>query len=87
MNISPETLAGSFDAATIDEYVNKTAPRPSDEYSCSPNGWMYRKDIQGIIPIEIKKVFDQRKQYKNMMLACDRNAERVKEILKKRGVL
>lgn len=81
MNISPETIAGSFAAATIDEYVNKTAPRPSDEYSCSPNGWMYRKDIHGIIPIEIKKVFDQRKQYKNMMLACDRNAELCKAIL------
>ena len=81
VNISPETIAGSFDAAPMHEYINKTAPRPSDEYSCSPNGWMYRKDIHGIVPIEIKKVFDQRKQYKNMMLACDRNAELCKAIL------
>lgn len=84
MNISPETIAGSFDTAPMIDYINKTATRPSDEYSCSPNGWMYRKDIHGIVPIEIKKVFDQRKQYKNMMLASDRNAEKIKEMLKKR---
>ena len=81
VNISPETIAGSFPAAMMHEYINKTAPRPSDEFSCSPNGWMFRKDIHGIVPIEIKKVFDQRKQYKNMMLACDRNAELCKGIL------
>ena len=84
VNISPETIAGSFNAYLMQDYINKTAPRPSDEFSCSPNGWMYRKDFLGVIPIEIKKVFDQRKAYKGMMLAADRNAERIKEILKKR---
>lgn len=81
VGISPETLVGSFAAASMQDYINKVAPRPSDQYSCSPNGWMYRKDIDGVIPVEIAKVFFQRKAQKGVMLTCDRNAERVKEAL------
>ncbi|UQJ95772.1 DNA polymerase [Klebsiella phage CPRSB] len=50
VNISPETIMGSFAVRALEEYINKTAPRPSDEFSCSPNGWMFRRDIKGVIP-------------------------------------
>lgn len=83
VNISPETIVGSFPVDLMENYISGIAPRPSDVYSCSPNGWMFRKDIKGIIPIEITKVFQQRKEYKNMMLASDRNAELVKAALHK----
>lgn len=84
VNISPETLVGQFKLHPIHEYINKTAPRPSDEYSCSPNGWMYNKNIEGVIPVEITKVFMQRKEHKEYMLGAQRNMELIKEILNKK---
>lgn len=81
VNISPETIAESFAVRPLEEYINGTAPRPSDVYSCSPNGWMFRKDIKGVIPIEIKKVFDQRKAWKKKMMTAERNLELIKHEL------
>lgn len=81
VNISPETIMGSFAVRALEEYINKTAPRPSDEFSCSPNGWMFRRDIKGVIPVEIKKVFDQRKMWKKRMMAGERNLELIKHEL------
>ncbi|UPW37763.1 hypothetical protein ESCO10_00253 [Escherichia phage vB_EcoM_ESCO10] len=81
VNISPETIAGTFANAPIHEYIAGTAPRPSDTYSCSPNGMMYFKDRDGVIPTEITKVFLQRKEHKGYMLAAQRNGELIKEAL------
>lgn len=81
INISPETIVGSFPVSPLCNYIDKTAPRPSDEYSCSPNGWMFRKDIEGIIPAEVKKVFEQRKEHKKYMLAGQRNLELLKGLM------
>lgn len=81
VNISPETIVGQFKLHPMAEYIAGTAPRPSDEFSCSPNGWMYRKDEEGIIPIEVAKVFFQRKEWKGKMMAAKRNAELVKKRL------
>lgn len=81
INISPETIRGQFKLHPLHEYINGTAPRPSDVYSCSPNGMMYDREVEGVIPHEVTKVFYQRKEHKNYMLAADRNAEVIKEIL------
>ena len=80
VNISPETIAGQFSPAPMSDYINKIAPEPSDEYSCSPNGMMYRKDIEGVIPKEITKVFFQRKDWKGKMMPGKRNLEMLKKI-------
>lgn len=81
VNISPETLAGCFTPALMQDYIDKTAPKPSEKYSCAPNGSMYDKTKYGVIPTEIEKVFNQRREYKAYMLAADRNAEVIKKIL------
>lgn len=82
VNISPETIIGSFVPAELHEYINKTANRPSDEFSCSPSGMMYDKTHQGIIPQEVAKVFFQRKDWKKKMMAAGRNIEALKKALK-----
>lgn len=81
INISPETIRGQFKLHPLHEYIAGTAPRPSDEFSCSPNGMMYDKTKEGVIPHEVTKVFFQRKEHKNYMLAADRNQEVIKDIL------
>ncbi len=81
VNISPETIAGTFKVAPLHDYINAVAERPSDVYSCSPNGMMYYKDRDGVVPTEITKVFNQRKEHKGYMLAAQRNGEIIKEAL------
>lgn len=70
-NISPETIRGRFVPESIDNYVNKTAFLDHQGYSCAPNGMMYDKHQRGIIPIEIEKVFLQRKSAKNSEFAAN----------------
>jgi hypothetical protein len=41
---------------------------------------MYTKDIQGVIPEEITKVFFQRKEWKGKMLPGKRNLEILKKL-------
>lgn len=82
VNISPETIMGQFSPAPLHEYINKTATSPSIEFSCSPNGMMYSKTKQGIIPQEIAKVFFQRKEWKKKMMAAKRNLEILKKYQK-----
>lgn len=84
-NISPETIRGSFDARPMEEYIAGTAPRPSDEFSCSPNGWMYTKEFKGVIPVEIEKVFKQRKMWKGRMTTAERNLEIFKHYVEHAG--
>ncbi|ASD52034.1 DNA polymerase [Pseudomonas phage PspYZU05] len=81
VNISPDTLVGSFAVHPILDYVNKVAPRPSDIYSCSPSGYMYDKTKVGVIPAEVTKVFNQRKDWKKKMLASKRNTECIKRAM------
>ncbi len=69
-NISPETIVGQLDydgslEDRIDKIVDYAVSFPADELSNSANGMQYRKDIRGVIPIEIEKVFFQRKDNKN----------------------
>lgn len=80
VNISPETIAGSFHNMQIADYVDKSAPKPSENYSCSPNGMMYSKTTQGVIPRETAKVFFQRKDWKKKMLTAKRNLEILKSL-------
>lgn len=70
-NISPETIRGRFSSPNIDMFVNKTADWDNEGYSCCPNGMMYAKDKRGIIPVEIEKVFLQRKAAKKSEFAAN----------------
>lgn len=84
VNISPETIRGMFSPGTQEQYIDKTAPRPSSEFSCAPNGMMYDKVLEGIIPIETTKMFVQRKEWKKKMITAEQNAEVIKSILARR---
>lgn len=83
VNISPEMIAGQFNPANLKEYINRTAAKPSEKYSCSPNGMMYHKEVQGVIPRETTKVFYQRKEWKGKMKPAERNLELIKAALEK----
>lgn len=81
LNISPETIIGTFNALDLDSYINKIAPKPSEQYSCAPNGIMYDKSFMGLIPQEIAKIFKQRKEKQKLMHTANRNIEIVNKLL------
>lgn len=81
LNISPEMMMGSFSAHTLQDYISKKAPRPSNEHSCSPNGVLYSKEKKGLIPTEIEKIFNQRKAKQKLMHTANRNIEIVNKLL------
>ncbi|UKM62552.1 putative DNA polymerase [Aeromonas phage P19] len=97
-NISPETLVDQVDFPRIlvkDRMVpdiegmglvNKTFDVPHEgKYSVAPNGVRYRNDKRGFLPIEVEKVFVQRKQAKTEEFKADALATRAAAILAKRN--
>lgn len=85
-NISPETIVGQIDydgslEDRIDKIVEMSVKFPADELSNSANGMQYRKDKLGVIPIEIDKVFRQRKENKNTSFEYKKEALRIKAMI------
>lgn len=64
-NISPETICDYFTPPDLEEFIEKRFQWNNLGYSCTPNGMMYTKEKLGVIPTEIDKVFNQRKDHKN----------------------
>lgn len=83
-NISPETIRGRTNQLSMESYVDKTAEFDTQGNSCCPNGMMYDKHNRGIIPIEIEKVFLQRKAAKKSEFAANALSTRAKNILNSR---
>ena len=84
-NISPETIRGRMMQQLMDSYVNKTAVFDTQGNSCCPNGMMYDKHNRGIIPIEIEKVFFQRKAAKTNEFAANGLSTLAKSVLNGRS--
>lgn len=90
-NISPETIYEQFvgELSLLDQIealVLQTFKLPHGDYSASANGMLYTKEFAGVIPVEITKVFLERKEWKKKMLEAQREAELVKQELEKRGI-
>jgi DNA polymerase elongation subunit (family B) len=82
-NISPETIVEEFHPQPIQKWVDGTAKFDTNDLSCNPNGVRYSKTKRGVIPIEIEKVFKQRKHHKKLnqqyaqeLLLIDKEIER-----------
>lgn len=84
-NISPETIRDRFTAPNMEMFVQKQVEFDNMGYSCCPNGMMYDKEQRGIIPIEIEKVFLQRKAAKKKEFAANSLSTRAKNIINARG--
>lgn len=92
-NISPETIVDQYmlpmctvngraqpDIETAG-LVDKEFSVPDDGLTFAGNGMRYRKDIRGVLPTEIEKVFNQRKAAKKAEFAADKIATLAHNIL------
>ncbi|AEC53088.1 DNA polymerase [Synechococcus phage S-CRM01] len=76
LNISPETLYSKIHVNKEDLIQKKDKLQAaSSDLTIAANGCMYRKDILGFMPELVKKIYDERVQYKNNMLDAKRKYE------------
>jgi len=88
-NLSPETILDYFPDGVIEDMIRKTLEGKypvQDGAIRSPNGLITSKDTIGFIPILVKRMFDYRKQTKNLMLEKKKELEVIREKLKQLGV-
>jgi hypothetical protein len=71
----------------IEELLNGNMIYDNSKYSLSSNGASYRKDMIGVIPEEITKVFNERKLHKQKMFKHEHNVKAIEKELRKRGEL
>ena len=86
-NISPETLVNG-DAEPVEGMVDKILDGKvtnTTEYSMTPNGAFFRKDKRGFLPELMEKIYNDRVQYKKLMLEAKQEFENSgnRDILKK----
>lgn len=84
-NISPDTKYGKLDI-TPDDILSGNIPEfDSDLYILSGNGVLSRKGKEGYIPLLVRQKFDQRKAFKKQMLEYEKEAQAIRDELKRRG--
>ena len=91
-NISPETMAPERFDITVSDCVNQTQKfkeasefAKSHDYTLCANGVMYRKDIEGFIPLLARQVGERRDAAKNKMKELKKELQSVKAELEKLG--
>ena len=79
-NVSPETLV---DERCPNVSVNKILNQSTNfelykDYAVCPNGAMYRKDIRGILPELMEKMYNERVIFKKKMIEAKKQYEKTK---------
>lgn len=86
-NLSPETIVDYLEHITMDGMLNERhIDEVPDGCILSCNGLVTRTDIQGFIPILVKRMFDLRKQTKNIMLEKKKELEAIRNELTSLGI-
>lgn len=86
-NISPDTMMGQYDLPRMINDAGRdqadlhaagliagTMKLPDNDYCFAGNGMMYTREKRGILPIEVEKVFKQRKEAKTAEFYADKVA-------------
>lgn len=76
LNISPETLYSKIHVDKEDLIQKKNPLTNADpNLTIAANGCMYRTDTIGFMPELVKRIYDERVQYKENMLRCKKEYE------------
>lgn len=78
-NISPETFVKMMNVPSVDEILaGAEIVIDDDDFSIAANGACFTKEKMGFLPVLMKKLFDDRKRYKDEMLAVKEEYEKTK---------
>ena len=82
-NLSPETLViGSAKDTTVEKMLTSSydlSDLTEKDVCMAANGFMYKRDKQGLFPEIVQKLFDDRKRYKKLMLEAQTKYEETKD--------
>lgn len=80
-NMSPETIVpGLQEGFTVDKCLDLQKPKTSKEFAVCANGLHFRKDIKGILPSIIDKLYNERDEIKGKMLSKEADKEKGKNV-------
>ncbi len=88
LNVSPETLLEDERLdLSIDKLIDKTEDIFTPEDVCvAANGVLYSKNESGFMPEIVRKIYDERVQYKKRMLQAKQDLVDIEEEMKRRGI-
>ena len=77
-NVSPETLVDDrFPNISVDKILNRDVTfEMYKDYAVCPNGAMYRKDVRGILPQLMEKMYNERVIFKKKMIEAKKKYEK-----------
>lgn len=76
LNISPETFVDIAYHNDVEDFIYKRLDLSKEEYSIGANGARYRKDVRGVLPTVVEKVFFDRKKFKKMMIEAKKAGDK-----------
>ena len=82
-NMSPETMANrgmALDSSPEMLLSGKTYNFENNNVAMAANGYCYRKDMQGLFPEIVEKIFSERVFYKKKMIEAQREYEKTKDV-------
>jgi DNA polymerase elongation subunit (family B) len=79
-NVSPETLLDErCPNVSVDKILNQEVTfEMYSDYAVCPNGAMYRKDVRGILPELMEKMYNERVIFKKKMIEAKKKYEKTK---------
>jgi DNA polymerase elongation subunit (family B) len=79
-NVSPETLLEErCPNISVDKILNQEVTfKMYSDYAVCPNGAMYRKDVRGILPELMEKMYNERVIFKKKMIEAKKQYEKTK---------
>lgn len=78
LNISPETLIDDvfIKEATVDNILNKSVNFDEyKDYCIAPGGYVFNRNMDGVLPILMHDRYRQRKEYKNKQIETDKQLQ------------
>jgi DNA polymerase elongation subunit (family B) len=88
-NVSPETLLDErCPNVSVDKILNKEVSfEMYKDYAVCPNGAMYRKDVRGILPELMEKMYNERVIFKQKMIDEKKNLEEIESEMRRRRII
>ena len=88
LNISPETLVDKkHPGANVEKMIKKEADMSyHEDFAVAANGAMYRKDEVGFMSKLVTRIYDERKEYKKIMLQKKQQLVDIDQEIKRRGL-
>ena len=81
-NMSPETLTEEKYYFKLEDLLSKNADlseAKEKDLAVAANGWAYRKDVRGFLPILMEEMYTNRSKFKKQMLKVQQEYEHTKD--------